>query len=209
MMKMMWAFQANMEAQTQALQAHAEADRNGRDQHAPPPKIEQPATFSGTKGKDESDLKTFLGQGNNQLRVDPRAFATDGAKVGFAISLLRGRAGEVVVSLSADESRQDVVGSCEKFNEYLDLTFGDPNRKNAARQSLHKFDQVGIRCAVEGLAGILGWTSKETQVVLVGTGGEGSEGESADGDCEERKDIRHGEGETETFRDFGSKLDKS
>ena len=172
MTEMMRLLQASIEAQTAALQAQAEASREAGERRQAAPKLEKPATFSGVKGKDESDLNTFIGQCENQFRVDPRAFETDGAKVGFAISLLRGRAGEVVVSLSADEARKDVIGSWEKFKEYLDSTFGDPDRKNAARRALQNLQQLGSAAAyfveVERLAGILGWTTRETQAVLVG-----------------------------------------
>ena len=167
--EMMRMLQASIEAQTLALQAQS---REAGERRQVAPKLEKPATFSGVKGKDESDLNTFIGQCENQFRVDPRAFETDGAKVGFAISLLRGRAGEVVVSLSADEARKDVIGSWDKFKEYLDSTFGDPDRKNAARRSLQSLQQLGSAAAyfveVERLAGILGWTTRETQAVLVG-----------------------------------------
>ena len=172
MMEMMRSDQSNMENQSNAFMAQLEASRAGREERVTAPKIEKPATFSGLKGKDESDLSTFLGQCENQFRVDPRAFGTDGAKVGFAVSLLRGRAGEVVTSLSADEARQDLMESWEKFKEYLDSTFGDPDRKNAARRNLNRLEQTGAASQyfveIERLAGIVGWTTKETQAVLVG-----------------------------------------
>ena len=171
MMEMMRAFQASTEAQTRAYELQIEALR-GRNSEAPVERIEKPATFSGVEGKDESNLSTFLSQCENQFRYNPRSFSTEGSKVGFAISLLRGRAGEVITAIQADETRQEVVESWSSFKEYLDSTFGDPDRKNAARRALQHLEQTGTASQyfveVERLAGIMGWTTKDTQAVLVG-----------------------------------------
>jgi len=88
MMEMMRSFQTNMENQSNTFIAQLEEAEIGREERGSAPRIEKPATFSGVKGKDDSDLSTFLGQCENQFRVDSRAIGTDGAKIGIAISLL-------------------------------------------------------------------------------------------------------------------------
>ena len=53
--------------------------------------------------------------------MDPRPFEADKSKVGFAASLLWGRAGEVVTLVASDVSCQETMENWEKFKEYLDL----------------------------------------------------------------------------------------
>ena len=52
-----------------------------------------------------------------------------------------------MTSLALDGLRRETMESWEEFKKYLDSTFGDPDRKNAARRASTKLKQTTLAAA--------------------------------------------------------------
>ena len=169
----MMAILSNLTELIRLQTTRAETQRVEREERPIPVKVDRPATFSGDRYKDDTDLESFLAQCENCFRMDPRGFKEDGAKVGLAVGSLRGRASQLVTALMSNESRRnEVADTWEHFKNYLQQSFGDPDRKNRACRELYKLTQTGSAVQyfveIERLMAVAGWVSKEAQEILVG-----------------------------------------
>lgn len=115
-------------------------------------------------GKDPHGLGRFLTQCFLTFEARPNAFASDGAKIKWMTTFLRGIAFDSVQALM-NVGECDELKSYRAFVQYLKDSFGDPDEKGTASRKLRELRQTGTAAEyfvkVRELIAVLGWKDEE------------------------------------------------